>query len=84
MFDIGRQIGLPLVYYINNSKLAGQVMRLITLNEGDLPELKIINVKELALKHVQSFAGQPNFARAVIELIEKINTKPAKRRTKHE
>ncbi len=77
MFDIGRQVGLPLGYYINNGNLAEQVMRLVALSEGDLPELTISNIKELALMHEQSFAGQPTFARALIELIEKIDTRPA-------
>lgn len=74
MFNVGRRVGLPIEYYINNGNLAEQVMQLITLNQSDLPELTINNVKELAFQHEQWFCGQPTFARAVLELIERINT----------
>lgn len=68
------KVKLPQSYWIRNGKLADQIMLLILKNMNEQPETTIESIRGLALKHKQEVMGEPTFAKAVVELIEKIKT----------
>lgn len=67
---------LPDSYWIENGRLAAQIMTLI--NNGSSAESRwlIQNIKQTAMEHKQEFMGEPTFAKTVIQLIEKIKAEP--------
>ncbi|MFQ5707845.1 MAG: hypothetical protein ACE5HO_10375 [bacterium] len=71
-----RKVRLPLSFYVNNSLLAEKVMKLISARDGELPGLTMKNIQEMASRHEQECMGEPTFAKALIDLIEKVNTVP--------
>lgn len=60
----------------SNAELAKNIVELIRMRNGELPQLTIQNIKEMALSWKKQFAAEPTFAHAVTALIEKINTTP--------
>jgi len=71
MLQLHDKTRLPLSYYVNNGNLAEKTMKLIRRRDGEVAEATIAVVKALALQHEQECMGEPTFARAIVELIDR-------------
>ncbi|NIR52588.1 hypothetical protein GWO43_28770 [candidate division KSB1 bacterium] len=68
--------GLPSSYYLYNGRIAEQVMNLISQKNGQLAEATIEKIREYVSEQEQEYLGEPTFAKAVAQLIDKIKTDP--------
>lgn len=61
-------VGMPLSFWIINGRLAEEIKVFISDSKS---QATIQKIKEIALSYEQEFMGEPTFAKAVVQLIEK-------------
>lgn len=74
MLNRRSKVRLPLSYYIRNGEFAEKVMMAIQQGHGELADITLAKLREMALKHEQEYMGEPTFAKAVVELIDRTKT----------
>jgi hypothetical protein len=65
---------LPRDFYVDNGNLAEKIMSVLSAKVAD--PIKLGRVREIALSQELEFMGEPTFARALVEMIDKIDASP--------
>lgn len=77
MMRFDGRMPLPQAFYEANKDLALKVVHLIAATGDELPRLAITQITELVAHYPQDFEGNPTFAKAALDLIDKVETSAA-------
>ncbi len=74
-----KRVNLPVSYYLDNGNLAEKIIKIISQSNGEAAEATIANIRKIVHRENHEYMGEPTFAKAVFELIEKVTTDPGEK-----